>query len=239
MNKFVVSFFQCRYSILLFWVTCCLALAGCAASPFDKESPTRQIKLTITLAASPDISTYDYIMVFSGSNSLTVSEDVSGYYFLSPGVDYDETLLVNQLGLTQQSYYQSYFSTWSDYITISSVFSNTPALFNGPFLSSTTTETQHMTFSRSSNFSLTNQSSGNTIQLLFPVNNLSVSSPTTIYFRFFTVARNGGQGNIQDIMAANDSISVVEGEVKSSLSSSIHTSAPAAARIQSWRVEIF
>jgi hypothetical protein len=191
------------------------------------------------LAATADVSVYDYIALFSGSDTLTVSEDVSGYYFISPGVDYDEELLVNQLSLTQQSYYRDYFSTWSDYMIVSSEFANTPALFNGPFSSSTATETQHMTFSRSSNFSLTNQSSGNTIQLLFPVNNLSLSSPSTLYFRFLTVARSGGQGNIQDIMPANDSISVVEGEVKSSLSTSIHTSAPAAARIQSWRIEIF
>ena len=177
-------------------------------------------------------------MLFSNTNTLTASEDVSGHYFFSPGVEYDDTFLINTLGLTQLSYYQTFFSTWTDYLILSSVFSSTPALFNGPFSNSTSLKDQHMSFTRNSNVSITNSSTGTIVQFLFPINALSLGPVSNLFFRFLTVDRDGKQGNIEDIIAATDSISITEGEVKTSLAQSIHNTASAAARIVSWRVEI-
>jgi|OM-RGC.v1.022962845 hypothetical protein len=127
------------------------SLLGCADSPFEKDPTDLTIQFTIEFNSAPDFSTYDYYIIMAKDNKVTVSTDVSGHYFLSPGIRFDPTLL-EDLGESLSKYYSAYFSTWMDYIIISSLHSNTPALYQGPFSSTTNTETKHLSFLRSDNF---------------------------------------------------------------------------------------
>ncbi len=170
------------------WLIIILALVGLGcARQVTTKSDSLLMDVTLTFRGNVDVAHYRYFIVFSPSVSPVLPSSLSGSYFPTPGSSLE--LSNPQLNLNGlPSFYQSYFSTWSDYVVITSALDGTPVarLYPSGGAAFSATTTQNTKYQVSATFQpVTLTVSGSQVRLLFPMSYFPFIT-SQVHFNFAT-----------------------------------------------------
>jgi len=184
---------------------------GCARTVTDL-TPVLEGEFEIVFRGSVDTRAYNYYLIFSSSGLPVVpAQPPPDEYFPSPGRLFDQfsTFVTGKSG-GFNFYYQTYFSTWSDYV----VATNEEVLLyksNAAGFDASTTVTGNSQFQPEIGFQVTHslaQTGSSTLLIRFQMQGLSNASPTLFSTLYFTVAtsrrdltgENQGTGLLLDVL---------------------------------------
>jgi len=222
---------------------------SCARKVTD-TSVNLEVEFDITFRGPIDLSKYNYYVLLSSSTSpLTPSQPPPDEYFPSPGRLFNAAspyITAHSNGITY--FYQTYFSTWSDYL----IYNKDGLSFypsNATHFDPTTDLANSVgNYPPNTNFKTTYfavDTATNTLKIRFSTQYLSNSTATNLHFTFVT-SRYGtddgdnGTGTILDVL---DSQTPYEPLVVQDTAGTPDTSGDvpndAGADITSWRFKVF
>ncbi len=217
------------FSLIVFFVS------GCASTITSKVIPGENVNIKIQFKGNIDANNYYYLLVFSNYNMILFPDLFK--YFVTPGQIYSAEKLLQvapQEGINY--FYKNYFYTWSDYV----ILSNTGfALYNsGDIFDKNTNETTHYDYTSNINFNPTDASTGNTINITFPLYMLSKMG-NYMYFSFATCSKDDNKMNLLlDNLADYPYIKLEAITIKKG-DDAFEKDIPESADILSWEVKIF
>ncbi|MSR89206.1 MAG: hypothetical protein EXS67_06090 [Candidatus Margulisbacteria bacterium] len=212
---------------------------GCART-VEEKSKILDINVRLTFSGPVDLTRFRYYIIFSPTASPSLPTIPPSKYFPTPGeISFDET---NPEILTGgiNAYYQSFFSTWSDYVVVG------PGLNASHYPSKSTafsaTTTNNAAYQINTSFApILSNSPSNTITLRFSIQSLSPSFEK-IFFKFATaeLADSTRTGYLQDSL--DDFSTYIEAKSGQKIGTIDHISpnptVPAGANLISWEVTV-
>ena len=223
------------FKLLILLLLSLACFSGCART-VETQSNILEMHVHLEFRGPVDTSQFRYLLIFSPSQAPVLPAATPPYYFPTPGRSFDEVTASQNGGI--QSYYQRFYSTWSDYIVISPAAT---VLYPSKSTAFSSTTTNNASYQTASGFSATTLIGTTTIDCRFFVQALSPSSPTKLFFKFATSLINDGtqSGLLQDY---NDddasSILVKSGQKVGPFTHASAGTPPQAASLTSWYVEI-
>jgi hypothetical protein len=216
-----------------------LSISACARTVTDK-SELLQMELEIALRGTLTTNTVVAI-AFSLNAPPTMPSGSDVSYFPLPGQTLDNGLLTTPL----ETYYSSYFSTWSDYVLCQL---GGPSLYTSGSTGFPETTTDNTSIAPDTAFNVSHnfQSTTSTLKLGFFIGEIAgASAGDTLYITMLTTRHNGtdegSSGYFQDVLLAPIAIQLRAGQEVQKLpgQEDVDESLPAASDIQAWRVRIF
>jgi len=105
--------------VRLIFLACLVLLTSCSRTVTDR-STTLFLEVRIAFRSTIDTEAYNYVLVLSDDTSTTIASPEpypDSNYLILPGLSYDENEL-DELDLNVSDFYDDYFDTWQDMISI-------------------------------------------------------------------------------------------------------------------------
>ncbi|NDC82737.1 hypothetical protein EB093_03615 [bacterium] len=190
------------YKIWLIFVM--LASTGCSRT-ITSKSIVLNIRITLTCDGPIDFNKFNYYLFFSKSGGIKLPANSSPFlYFPTPGRTFNQDYLIQNYG-GLLNYYNSYYSTWSDYMVLSYQLTSLYQSGGSQFTAPTTTQngqlviaTDNFFFPPKSGFSPTVEVIGNTITITFPADQIAA----TVEKNTNTNLEGYDSGEFRDCLAA-------------------------------------
>ncbi len=214
---------------LLAGLVLALALTGCARTVTTDRTTFDELELTLQTRGTIDASQVQFFVLVSGTQ--IPQSPIAGRYFTAPGQPYSDAALTSE-GTTLQAYYQTFFSTWDNYVEIFGI-NNAPTLYNGPFPANTAPE-NHFDFTPNVAFSPITRLNQNIIQIVVRLD----SFPTLTTSLYFTIVSTNAAGDtVLDVLE----IPAQQNEKGADYVGTHPTSSgiPAAADFAAWRIRLY
>jgi len=246
----LIVFSKLKYKVSLF--LCLIGLGilglgtGCART-VDPSSTLLTMEILLTFNGPIDSNKYSYYVAMSDTVVPKVPNIPPEDYLLTPGRPFNDgqNLFLAKGDNTPDivaTYYNDFFSTWSDYL----VFSDGELqLYNSNATSFEATTTDNFTYEEEINFSPDLlESSGNTLKFQFTIQFLSAADPASLNLTFFTSERlpdsNDQAGLLRDILedGASPQILIQKLEQEGPEPDLDDPTIPKAADLISWQVRI-
>ena len=236
-----------KIGIVLLLLFLFIELPGCAKGN-DPDNFSLDIYLDIQFGSAINTSQYNYYIIFSNSSLLLVPDPTQQVYFPTPGRLFDpaqENFIVDAEG-NIENYYDSYFSTWSDYVLVSN---GQFQLYNSASLTGFASKTNSTNSDFQPNLSFSNDAAFNdrgsiTLSLQLSRSFLSTSS-SPIYVsiatsRRDTIGLHNGTGLLLDRLEIPIEIPIQVFEDQTGFDSGNDlTESDKSAEITQWQVRIF
>lgn len=230
-------------TIKIIWILLLILVnTGCARNISGKLDSLLRFQLNITFKNPPNPNQYNYYVFFSTSTNPKVPETLPLEYFFTPGRNYDPVQLIpTQDDISR--YYQSFFSTWSDYLVIDSTSS--AALYNSNATNFDSETSDNADYDFQVGFKPDRiEIDGNILRIQFTLQLLSDNLETneTLYYTIATSEKDATfqeSGTLIDIILNNDPSVTVPSEPGTFNDTDRSETTHSAADIVSWEARIF
>lgn len=206
------------YLRILSFILPLILISGCART-FTSRETQLNISIDIAVAGSIDLSANNYYVVFSTTTTPLLPADSAPFiYFPSPGIQFNEPLLITYGGLS--TYYNAYYPTWKNYIVAghlgTQLFQSNSTGFVTPNITvggETVVATANFFISPSTSFFPTITRSGSHLIIKFPLQQMDPTA-TQLFIQICTAERTDptdDSGSFRDRLSSPILINVRQG----------------------------